>query len=260
MILGLDLDGVVADYHKALKQAVADHNGVSAEDLAEDVSWDLGEWGITKDEYLEIHKDLVSNGAFFNLEPLEGAVDAITKIAARGIRIRIITHRFVTPGDHAIAASDTVAWLDARRVPYNDICFIGAKGDVDADLYVDDAPHHVEALQKAGKEVLVFDQPWNRSTAGRRVSGWGEAERAIMARASQIAADNVSNKQVRFPFEADIPPEAAADLHRSVWSLQKEIAGAKDAGIAGSDLKACSVMMRKAADLADRLARQPQTT
>ena len=36
------------------------------------------------------------------------------------------------------AAGDTAAWLDAARIPYRDLCFIGAKGAIDADLYIDD--------------------------------------------------------------------------------------------------------------------------
>jgi 5'(3')-deoxyribonucleotidase len=90
--------------------------------------------------------------------------------------IRIITHRLYVNWGHAVAVSDTVTWLDEARIPYRDICFLGAKPEVEADLYIDDGPHNVEALRAGGNEVIVFDQPYNRHVEGVRAASWLEVE------------------------------------------------------------------------------------
>jgi len=36
------------------------------------------------------------------------------------------------------------------------------KDQVPCSIYVDDAPHHIKRLVEKEKQVIVFDQPWNR--------------------------------------------------------------------------------------------------
>ena len=102
------------------------------------------------------------------LPVIADAADALWRLSDSGVWIRIITHRLYVNWGHAIAVSDTVTWLDEARIPYRDICFLGAKPEVEADLYIDDGPHNVEALLAGGNEVIVFDQPYNRHVEGVR--------------------------------------------------------------------------------------------
>ena len=99
--------------------------------------------------------------------------------------IRIITHRLYVNWGHQVAVSDTVEWLDRHQIPYRDICFLGAKPEVEADLYVDDAPHNVLALRAAGNRVVIFDQPYNRDLDGDRVRSWAEMEDVVAFAAAQ---------------------------------------------------------------------------
>ena len=92
------------------------------------------------------------------------------------LRIRIITHRLYVNWGHAQVVSDTVTWLDDAKVPYRDLCFLGNKPEVGADVYIDDAPHNVEGLRAAGNAVIVFDQPYNQHLPGPRVHSWAEVE------------------------------------------------------------------------------------
>ena len=59
-----------------------------------------------------------------------------------------MTHRLYANWGHAIAVADTVEWLDAVGIPYRDLCFLGRKPAVEADLYVEDAPHNVAELTR----------------------------------------------------------------------------------------------------------------
>ena len=94
--------------------------------------------------------------------------------------IRIVTHRLYANWGHAVAAADTVAWLDAAGIPYRDLCFLGRKPEVEADLYVEDAPHNIVELRAAGNQVVVFDQPYNRDLDGPRAQTWAEVERLVV--------------------------------------------------------------------------------
>jgi len=77
------------------------------------------------------------------------------------------------------AAGDTVEWLDRARIPYRDLCFVGAKRDVGADAYIDDGPHNIENLRAAGRTAIVFEQPYNRHLGGLRAKNWNQVEEIV---------------------------------------------------------------------------------
>ena len=195
-IFGVDLDGVCADYTAGLRRIAADVLGVGQSQLPLERSWDFREWGLTPTAYEEIHRLAVTEHRLLRELPvIEGAADALWRLSDSGVWIRIITHRLYVNWGHAIAVSDTVTWLDEARIPYRDICFLGAKPEVEADLYVDDGPHNVEALLAGGNEVIVFDQPYNRHVGGLRAIGWEEVEQLVIG---LVAASGVP-LQAQFP-------------------------------------------------------------
>ena len=60
--------------------------------------------------------------------------------------------------------ADTAAWLDIHKIPYRDLCFLGAKPQVEADAYIDDAPHNIEQL-RAARPPILLDHPMERGLA-----------------------------------------------------------------------------------------------
>ena len=131
--------------------------------------------------------------------------------------IRLITHRLYANWGHAVAVADTVAWLDAHGIPYRDLCFLGQKPQVEADAYVDDAPHNIDALRAAGNTVIVFDQPYNPEVPGPRARSWPEVERLVLdlvARVGPPGAGSAPGERARVaaatgPTTASQPPEFA---------------------------------------------------
>lgn len=187
-VLGVDLDGVCADYNTAFRHAVAAERGVDPATLTTEVSWDFGEWGLDREEFLRLHRAGVMDRRMFRDMPaLPGAADSLWRLSDAGVWIRIITHRLVTNWGHAVIVGDTVEWLDSNRIPYRDLCFLGRKPEVQADAYVEDAPHNVEALRAGGNAVIVFDQPYNRHLDGPRASRWGEVEALV----AELTADRL---------------------------------------------------------------------
>jgi len=119
---------------------------------------------------------------FRTLPMIEGAAESLWRLSDAGAWIRILTHRLVVNFNHSEAVSDTVQWLDDHRIPYRDLCFLGAKPQVEADLYLDASPPNITALRRAGNQVLVFDQPYNRELKDPRAHGWSEVEEQVMER------------------------------------------------------------------------------
>jgi 5'-nucleotidase len=193
-VLGLDLDGVCADYTDGFRRFVAADRGVSVAALPDPVDWDWPRcgWGISsREEYLDLHARAVARGLFRDLAPLPGVSAALWRLSDAGVRIRVITHRLLVNGSHAASAADTVAWLERHRIPYRDLCFVADKPQVGADLYVDDSPSNLAAFTAAGLPSLVFDQPYNRHLTGPRVHDWAEAAEAVLQRIPAHARDDL---------------------------------------------------------------------
>lgn len=206
-VLGVDLDGVCADYTGGFRRVVAADRGIRPEDLPIERSWGFEEWGLDAGEFARLHRRAVTRDRMLrDLPAFEGCAETLWRLSDAGVWIRIITHRLYVNWGHAQVVSDTVTWLDEARVPYRDLCFLGNKPDVGADVYIDDAPHNVEALRAAGNAVIVFDQPYNKDLAGPRVTGWDQVEDLVL----ELAALRGSAVQPQLP-----GIDAGADrLHR----------------------------------------------
>lgn len=180
-ILGVDLDGVCGDYTTAFRAVVAEDRGVDPAELPDERSWDFAEWGIGgPQEFDRLHRLAVLEHRMFATMPaMEGVAESLWRLSDAGVWIRIITHRLCVNWGHAVAVADTVAWLDRVGIPYRDICFLGAKPQVEAHCYVDDASHNVTALRSAGNHVIVYDAPYNRDVDGPRATSWAEVEELV---------------------------------------------------------------------------------
>jgi len=210
-ILGVDLDDVCADYTAAFREVVAAERGVDPATLPLERSWDFSEWDLPARDFERIHQAAVLHHRIFRSMPMvPGAADALWRLSDAGVWIRIITHRLYNNWSHAVAVGDTVTWLDAVGIPYRDLCFLGAKPQVEANCYVDDAPHNVLALREIGAQVVVFDRPYNRDLDGPRAVDWAEVEQLVGA---QVTASGLA-LQAPLPGFEDSPNR----LHRRLGS------------------------------------------
>ena len=162
---------------------MAAERGCEPSDLPAERSWDFREWHLDElGGFEHLHRMAVLDKRMFRDMPaMEGCADALWRLSDAGVWIRIITHRLVVHWGHQTAVGDTVAWLDEHNVPYRDLCFLGRKPEVEADLYLDDAPHNIESLRAAGNAVVVYDQPYNAHVGGPRARSWDEVEELTLA-------------------------------------------------------------------------------
>jgi 5'(3')-deoxyribonucleotidase len=190
-VLGVDLDGTCADFYGGLRPIAAEWLGVDEASLTPEVSWDFPEWGVDKAPggYEALHRFAVTQRDLFRrLQPMPGAPQVLRRLSRDGVRIRIITHRLIIKYFHQTAVRQTIEWLDSHDIPYWDLCFMGDKGAVGADLYVEDAPGNVERLRRDGLTTLVFTNSTNRHLPGPRADTWEQVYEfvtaALRARAS----------------------------------------------------------------------------
>jgi 5'(3')-deoxyribonucleotidase len=187
-VLGVDLDGVVADFYGGIRPIAAEWLGVPVETLTPFPSYGLEEWGLGA-SYDDLHRFAVTQRNLFReLVPMPGAAAALRRLSSRRIRIRIITHRLYIKYFHQEAVEQTVAWLDHHGIPYWDLCFMKDKAAVGAQLYVEDSPVNIEALRADGHPTIVFANSANRQVSGPRAESWEEVERLAVEAAAGWAS------------------------------------------------------------------------
>jgi 5'(3')-deoxyribonucleotidase len=162
--LGIDLDGVVADFNAGwITRYNAEFDGEVPVDAVQ--TWD----GLHTLTHFSDNREFWTWAAghgggsvFRHLDTYAGAVEALNALSGTGHKIVIITSK---PG---WAVHDTFAWLADRRIPTREVHIIEDKWTVACDVYLDDAPHQIESLVRNRAEATVcrFIRPWNDPVAG----------------------------------------------------------------------------------------------
>lgn len=158
--LGIDLDGVVADFNRGWTAAYND-----AFDAAlrpdEVVSWD-SPLALTHFRDMPAFwawaKDHGGHSVFRHLEPYPGAIETLTALDDAGHDVVILTAK------PDWARTDTLRWLADHEVPTREIHLLEDKHRVRCDVYLDDAPHQVADIARARADqatVCRFVRPWN---------------------------------------------------------------------------------------------------
>jgi 5'(3')-deoxyribonucleotidase len=182
-VLGVDLDGVCADFDKGLRPIAAEWLCVSQESLHEAPSRDYPEWGLdAAGGFDALYRYAATRRNLFKMvPPVNGASLALRRLdAQKHIRIRIITHRLYFEFFHALMVQQTIDWLDKYDFPYWDLCFMKDKAAVGADLYIEDSVSNMKALRKAKKDVIVFATSQNVELGKDRAQNWDEVEQRVL--------------------------------------------------------------------------------
>ena len=182
--IGLDIDGVTARYVEGLRAKIATVLNIAPADvdrlLPAPLDYAFSNWsGAIGDQFKKFHTDAVDNGLYAELASFEDASKYLWMLSDEDFYIRVITSRFVKHGQNGRVVADTALWLDRENIPYRGLVFESNKIDVFADIYVDDAPHNIEAFQKKGSDVIIFDAPYNQHCVGHRAYNWADVYRLI---------------------------------------------------------------------------------
>lgn len=118
------------------------------------------------DEYrAEIAEMMNMPGFYRDLEPMEGAVEALQAMRAAGIQVFICTAPYVT---NKTCASEKMEWVEKHLGSdwLNRTIITSDKTLVNGDFLIDDKPDIKGAIVPAWKHV-VFDAPYNRGIEPR---------------------------------------------------------------------------------------------
>jgi 5'(3')-deoxyribonucleotidase len=164
MRLGIDLDGVVANFTKGW---MAFYNEQFDTELVEADSKNWGDLvNLTHfrdiDEFWAWSSDLDGRSVFWHLEPFPGAVEALRDLSEVGHAIVIVTTK------PTFAVDDTHEWINRHDIPTEEIHILEDKWLVDCDVYLDDGPHVLPGLVQHRPESTVcrYVRPWNRPVPG----------------------------------------------------------------------------------------------
>ena len=161
-MIGLDVDGVLADFTRAFRSIAASMYGVKVHGSGAQAQWQFHD--LTAEQDAAVWREIERRDQFWqNLDPVitPGEVDDLGALAAEGVRFVYVTAR------HDTAANGTYSWLCEYGLPEGEI--VHAKDKVPylsavSGLrgFLDDSPHGVEHMHAAGLPVIVRDWPYNR--------------------------------------------------------------------------------------------------
>jgi len=190
----IDVDDVLSETAGYFADVVGREFGksVSIESIH---SFDLKEsFGLTQAEYDEFFKIVHHPDQILCLEPVDGAVEVISRWADAGCTICIITGRPTSVYDA------TIQWLLHHKIPYHSLLMVDKYGRAEANdpaaitldelakmqfcLAIEDSADVARFITAhMDTPVALFDRPWNRSATmnGKisRYGSWQEIEDGI---------------------------------------------------------------------------------
>ena len=156
MRIGIDVDGVTLDFHRALRERYEEWFGREVPefrrwndplDLLHFDTWgDMWAWADRADVWHDMHR-------------VPGAPGAIDALLDAGPQVAFVTSRSEVAASAARRWHRASPWI-GRSSLFTDL---GAnKFLVKCSVYVDDAPSVIKALRREGKQVIRFHREWNK--------------------------------------------------------------------------------------------------
>lgn len=190
MKIGVDIDGVIADYSGGILRWIEQKRYKRPGHYAPPPDWEFSgyDFGTTvikensychpprssdyrpktlKDWHLEFTD--IENRGYLKLHPMPWAVWGVAELARLGHSVHFVTNRGACiegkEHDRKHQLVDTIQWLQDHGFGYNEITFTNDKTKIQCDLYIEDSPHNLRAYQAAELPTLVYTHAYNEDIA-----------------------------------------------------------------------------------------------
>jgi len=172
MIILLDVDGVMADFHGGILKLIKELFGLelTIEDFK---NWDYTSALESERKKTILRKEITRPGFLANLEPYPGTEEAIKKLQKLGDVI------CVTSPNHTVPTwiPERYWWLEHHfKIFPKNVILSGLKYLIDGDIMVDDHPDNVSSwrYRRPNKKGLLWDRPYTKEAEQPRISSWDE--------------------------------------------------------------------------------------
>ena len=175
MIVGVDIDNVIADTEKEVRRVMFEDRGIKlARDDFKHYSLDRMP-GITRDDLDFINGRFESGQIFLEVEPIEGAREILARLMNRH-KVVLVTSRPPRIEKY------TREWLTKNEIPFHELHFTPESklNGIAYDLFIEDQDNFAREIADSGTYVLLYDAPWNRHFTHEnceRVHSWDDIRR-----------------------------------------------------------------------------------
>ena len=165
--IGVDVDDVLFPWYDMVHEACCKagiSGGVTPITYAP-----YDEYGISREEWLDVVNPLVINGAYLKQPPVQGSAEAMRRLHWAGHRVHVITARgFFEYGE--LLRIHTKRWLHEWAIPFDSLTFTQDKAPVATELgitrFLDDHLKNYYALRwDADIPCRLLTKPWNQDEA-----------------------------------------------------------------------------------------------
>ncbi|MCK5305656.1 MAG: hypothetical protein KAJ66_00805 [Candidatus Omnitrophica bacterium] len=186
MNIAIDIDGVIADADTKFRSVMKERFKRDFP-LSEVKTFHYEDsFEFSKDELSRLYEIFFDEGVWFDMKPLNNALDSIRKLAEDN-RIIIATARPLE------AKGVTLKWLNRYKVAYDEIYFtlsekhlLSDKYNEKVDFFIEDHPNYTRRIADSGIKVIMFSYPWNDCVENHPniypVSSWEETMKIIKRR------------------------------------------------------------------------------
>jgi 5'(3')-deoxyribonucleotidase len=177
MLVGVDIDNVVAEFEAAFRGWINRHAGLALRrrDITSFMFADC--CPLSHQEVTDLFRGFVRAGRLRGLSLIPHARAALRQLERRA-EVCLVTAR---PPEEPIV-EDTLYWLARKGLPHARVLWAERKSEVASgfSLFIEDNLEQARGLAERGVSVLLLDYPWNRAAQAahpniRRVRSWREA-------------------------------------------------------------------------------------
>lgn len=168
-IVGVDIDGVLAQYPKNFVDFINDQLGTD-HDVSEVTSYDIyDDLGIPLELGLKLKDEYRQTGQKRFIPVHEGAEEFLRSLHEAGYKVVLLTARPYEKYKRIVA--DTMEWLDKNNLYYDALVFGENKHEILLDKYdpdqieffVDDVLGNAEDISRLGVKCYLMDAPYNQT-------------------------------------------------------------------------------------------------